>query len=34
MIMERLPDFETNKKEAKARKRIEQLTGFYQHLLA
>ncbi|MCL6294349.1 2TM domain-containing protein [Jejuia spongiicola] len=32
--MKRLPDFETNKKAIKARKRIEDIKGFYQHLLA
>ncbi|MCF6172874.1 MAG: 2TM domain-containing protein, partial [Campylobacteraceae bacterium] len=34
MIMERLPDFETDKKAIRARKRIEDIKGFYQHLLA
>lgn len=32
--MERLPDFETDKKYLKARKRVEDLKEFYQHLLA
>lgn len=32
--MERTPNFETDKKAIRARKRIEQIKGFYQHLLA
>ena len=33
-IMERLPDFETDKKYLRARNRIDDIKGFYQHLLA
>ena len=32
--MERLPDFENDKKIKKARKRIKDIKGFYQHLFA
>ena len=32
--MERLPDFKTDKKAIRARKRIEAIKGFYQHLVA
>lgn len=32
--MNKLPDFETDQKYARARQRIEKIKGFYQHLFA